>query len=112
MAIAILGASVSDEQLGDYAKLSGEAGFLCLERKGSETYPSKDKAVRFFEVPDLEVAITSIGHDNIVQKEPSWAVLHDPEGHNALLLQAGSVRQPWSLCPSGWQCATFAEARR
>ena len=64
----------------------GGAGFVCLERKGSESYPSKDKAVLFFEVPDLGSAIAAVGQDRVVQSERTW-VLHDPEGHNILLLQ-------------------------
>jgi predicted enzyme related to lactoylglutathione lyase len=61
--IETLGLKVSDEQVGHHAKFDSGAGFVCLERKGSESYPSKDKAVLFFEV------------------------LHNPEGHNILLLQ-------------------------
>lgn len=41
----------------------------------------------FFEVPDLAAAIKAIGKNRIVQSEAKWAVLHDPEGHNILLLQ-------------------------
>jgi len=88
-----LGIPVSDEQVGRYAKLRGEAGFVRLERKGSETYPSQEKAVVLFEVPDLEAAISVIGQEKFVHREPAWAVLHDPEGHNVLLLQAGSERE-------------------
>ena len=51
--IETLGLKVSDEQVGHHAKFDSGAGFVCLERKGSESYPSKDKAVLFFEVPDL-----------------------------------------------------------
>jgi hypothetical protein len=58
-----------------------------LEQKGSESYPSKDKAVLFFAVPDLDAAKTAIGADRLVQSEANWAVLRDPEGHNILLLQ-------------------------
>ena len=82
-----LGLQVSDEQEGRFTKFDGGAGFLCLERKGSESYPSRDKAVLFFQVPDLDAAIHGIGQDRIVQSEPGWAVLHDPEGHSVLLLQ-------------------------
>ena len=88
-----LGIHISDEQVGHYVKLGGEVGFICLERKDSEPYPSEDKAALFFGVPDLAAAIASIGHDKFVHKEPAWAVLHDPEGHNVLLLQAGSKRE-------------------
>ena len=85
-----LGLRVSDERPGHYAKFDSGAGFVCLERKGSESYPSSDKAVIFFEVSDLAAAIGAIGRDRFVRIEAQWAVLHDPEGHNVLLLQAGS----------------------
>ena len=83
----VLGLTVADEQPGRHAKFDSGAGFVCLETKGAESYPSKDKAVLFFEVPNISAAIASIGRDRIVQAEPTWAVLHDPEGHNILLLQ-------------------------
>jgi len=86
-----LGLEVSDEQLGHHAKFDSDAGFVCLEQKGSESYPSSDKAVLFFEVPDLQAAIAAIGQNRLVRSEARWAVLHDPEGHNVLLLQAGSI---------------------
>ena len=82
-----LGLEVSDEQVGHHAKFDSGAGFVCLERKGAESYPSKDKAVVFFEVSDLRSAIAAVGQDRVVQSERTWAVLHDPEGHNILLLQ-------------------------
>jgi len=65
-----------------------------IRRKGVESYPSKDKAVVFFEVPDLQGTVETIGRDRFVQLNENasgqiaWAVLHDPEGHNVLLLQA------------------------
>ncbi len=83
----ILGLKVSYEQEPHFTKFDSGAGFLCLERKGSESYPSRDKAVLFFQVPDLAAAVSAIGQDRIVQSEPGWAGLHDPEGHNVLLLQ-------------------------
>src|SRR5437667_6971894 len=82
-----LNLDLSDEQVGHHAKFESGAGFICLERKGAESYPSKDKAVLFFEVPDLRSAIAAIGKDRLVQSEGTWAVLHDPEGHNILLLE-------------------------
>jgi len=85
--VETMGLEVSDEQIGHHAKFDSGAGFVCLERKGAESYPSKDKAVLFFEVPDLRLAIAAIGQDRLVQSEGTWAVLHDPEGHNILLLQ-------------------------
>jgi len=83
----VLGLAVSEEDETRFAKFDFGAGFVCVERKGSESYPSWDKAVLFFEVPDLEAAINAIGADWFVQREAAWAVLHDPEGHNILLLQ-------------------------
>jgi len=85
-----LGLEVSDEEAGHHAKFDSGAGFICLERKGVESYPSQDKAVLFFEVPDIKAAIAAIGPDRLVQSEGTWAVLHDPEGHNILLLQRSS----------------------
>jgi predicted enzyme related to lactoylglutathione lyase len=86
--VETLGLEVSDEQAGHHARFDSGAGFVCLERKGAESYPSEDKAVLFFEVPNLKLAIAAIGQDRIVHAEQTWAVLHDPEGHNILLLQA------------------------
>ncbi len=85
--VATLGQEVSDEQTSRYVKFESGNGFVCLERKGVESYPSRDKAVLFFEVPDLASAIAAVGKHRIVQSERTWAVLHDPEGHNILLLQ-------------------------
>src|SRR6266568_215729 len=82
---------ISDEQVGHYARFGTSSNFICLERKGSESYPSLDKAVLFFEVADLSAVIEAIGRDRILQSEPErhdrpgWAVIHDPEGHNILL---------------------------
>ena len=83
-----IGLELSDEQIGHHAKFDSAAGFICLERTGAESYPSQDKAVLFFEVPDLSATIAAIGQDKFVQRERTWAVLHDPEGHNVLLLQS------------------------
>lgn len=82
-----LGLEISDDEPGHHAKFNCDKGFLCLERKGVESYPSKDKAVLFFEVPNLEAAIRAIGKEKLLHSERSWAVLHDPEGHNVLLLE-------------------------
>jgi predicted enzyme related to lactoylglutathione lyase len=86
----VLGLRLSEGQAGHFAKFDGGAGFICLERKGSESYPSAHKAVLFFEVPDLQAAITEIGRSRLVRAETEWAVLRDPEDHNVLLLQRGS----------------------
>jgi predicted enzyme related to lactoylglutathione lyase len=87
-----LGLSLSDEQIGHHAKFDSGAGFVCLERKGAESYPSKDKAVLFFETADLKSAVEAVGQDKFVHTEATWAVLHDPEGHNVLLLQSPPAR--------------------
>jgi len=83
----VLGLKISEEEPGHHAKFNSGAGFICLERKGSESYPSKGKAVLFFEVEDLRAALDAIGKDQVVQSTPRWAVLHDPEGHNIILLE-------------------------
>jgi len=87
-----LGLAVSDERTGHHAQFDSGGRFICLERKGAESYPSKDKAVLFFEVPSLKSAMAAIGQEKIVHSEPTWAVLHDPEGHNVLLLQKKTVK--------------------
>jgi predicted enzyme related to lactoylglutathione lyase len=84
---AILGLQIVDEAPGRYAKLDGGPAFVCLERKGLEKYPSRDKAVLFFEIPNLEAVVSSIGSERIVHRSAGWAVLHDPEGHNILLIE-------------------------
>jgi len=38
-----LGLAVSDEQLGHYAKFDSGGIFVCLERKGAESYPPKTR---------------------------------------------------------------------
>jgi predicted enzyme related to lactoylglutathione lyase len=70
-----LGLRVSEDRPGHYAKFESGEGFLCLERKGSESYPSSDKAVLFFHVPDLQSAVTAIGESRFVQSERRWAVI-------------------------------------
>ncbi|HZQ51920.1 MAG TPA: hypothetical protein VFB14_06970 [Bryobacteraceae bacterium] len=84
----ILGLEVTGEEQGHYAKFDTGTGFICLERKGSESYPSSDKAVLFFEVADLKASVDAIGRERFVYATTSWAVLHDPEGHNLLLIQS------------------------
>jgi predicted enzyme related to lactoylglutathione lyase len=85
-----MGLELSDEQAGHHAKFDSGAGFVCLERKGVESYPSEDKAVLFFEVPDLKSTVAAVGQDSLIQSEATWAVLHDPEGHNIIVLQRPS----------------------
>ena len=82
-----LGLEVSDELAGHHARFDSGSGFLCLERKGLESYPSRDKAVLFFEVSDLAATVKALGRERFVQIEAGWAAMHDPEGHTVLLLQ-------------------------
>jgi predicted enzyme related to lactoylglutathione lyase len=92
-----LGLDVFSEQPGHHAQFNVGRAFLCLEKKGVENYPSRDKAVIFLEVPSVREAVEAIGRESFVQVElgaesagPAWAVLHDTEGHNVLLLEARS----------------------
>ena len=82
-----LGLKLADYQPGHFVKFDNATSFVTLVQKGSETYPSKDEATLFFVVPDLEAVKRAIGAERFVQSETNWAVLHDPEGHNILLLQ-------------------------
>lgn len=90
-----LGLELLDEEEGHHARFDAGERFVCLERKGSESYPSRDKAVVFLEVPDLAEAVRVIGEDRMVSTEPlgegrrrPWAALHDPEGYNIVLVEA------------------------
>jgi catechol 2,3-dioxygenase-like lactoylglutathione lyase family enzyme len=86
---AVLGLQIADEDPGHHVKFDSANGFICCESKGAESYPSRDKAVLFFEVDNLAATVAELGGERFVQVEPNWAVLHDPEGHNVLLLQKG-----------------------
>jgi catechol 2,3-dioxygenase-like lactoylglutathione lyase family enzyme len=95
----VLGLPLSGETPGHHAQFSTSGGFVCLERKGAENYPSRNKAVVFLEVPNVAAAVKTIGRGRFAHVEiapqgrsrsaarASWAVLHDPEGHNILLLE-------------------------
>ncbi|HKS82150.1 MAG TPA: VOC family protein [Candidatus Acidoferrales bacterium] len=90
-----LGLTCLDEDASRYARFAAGPTFVCLECKGVESYPSRDKVVLFFEVPDLTAAVNAVGRERILQMaprsdagRPAWAVLHDPEGHNIILLEA------------------------
>jgi len=85
-----LGLAATDEKEGRFVQF-GAAPFLCAERKGTENYPSREKAVVFFEVDDLAAEIERLGRGRFVRIEAGprpWAVLHDPEGYSVLLLEA------------------------
>ncbi len=94
----VLGLDLAEEQAGHHAQFATGAAFVCLEKRGVEDYPSADKAVLFLEVPDLARALEGIGSERVVRAELApatpWAVLHDPEGHNIVLLQASRDSAP------------------
>ena len=92
-----LGLTIFGEQAGHHAQFNVGRAFLCLEKKGkgAENYPSQDKAVIFLEVPNVAATVAAIGQERFVHIEGGagstslpWAVLHDTEGHNVLLLEA------------------------
>jgi hypothetical protein len=89
-----LGLDIFGEQPGHHAQFNVGQAFLCLEKKGVEDYPSRDKAVMFLEVPNVQAAVETIGRERFVHVESGdegtqpWVVLHDSEGHNVLLLEA------------------------
>jgi predicted enzyme related to lactoylglutathione lyase len=88
----VLGLDLVEDMAGHHVKFEAGGTFLCLEKRGVEAYPSADKAVVFFEVADLRQAVEEVGPTHVVRYNPdpasAWAVLHDPEGHNVLLVQA------------------------
>jgi catechol 2,3-dioxygenase-like lactoylglutathione lyase family enzyme len=87
-----LGLTLGDAAANHHARFDTPTGFVCLEKKGVENYPSANKAVLFIGVADLRRAGEALGTDHIVRYEPtadrSSAVIHDPEGHNILLVEA------------------------
>jgi len=66
----LLGLELCEEQAGHFAKFHSASGVVCLESKGSESYPSRDKAVLFFEVNNLAASVAAIGREHFVQIEP------------------------------------------
>jgi predicted enzyme related to lactoylglutathione lyase len=87
----VLGLELAEVQAGHHAKFKTPGGFVCLERQGVEDYPSAGKAVLFLEVSNLSEAIERVGPDRVIRRgargSSTWAVVHDPEGHNILLIQ-------------------------
>jgi catechol 2,3-dioxygenase-like lactoylglutathione lyase family enzyme len=88
----VLGLELAEIQAGHHAKFTTTGGFVCLECRGAEDYPSADKAVVFFEVANLARALERVGPNRVIKRgsdgRGAWAVLHDPEGHNVLLLES------------------------
>lgn len=60
--------------------------------RGVLLLPLVDRDESRLEVADLASGMAVIGPDRLVQPEDTWAVLHDPEAHNVLLLQRSSER--------------------
>jgi predicted enzyme related to lactoylglutathione lyase len=93
----VLGLDLVEMEPGHHAKFDTAGGFVCLEKRGVEDYPSADKAVVFLEVADLRQTVDRIGADRLVKHETDgprpWAVLHDPAGHNVMLLQVPNSGQ-------------------
>src|SRR5207247_5427272 len=65
----VLGLELAEMQNGHHAKFTTPAGFICLERRGVEDYPSADKAVLFLEVTNLSQAIERIGADRLLSPD-------------------------------------------
>jgi catechol 2,3-dioxygenase-like lactoylglutathione lyase family enzyme len=91
----VLGLELLDQEAGHHARFNAGECFVCVERKGSEPYPSRDKAVVFLEVSHLADAVRCIGEEKIIASKPlsegrrlPWAALHDPEGYNIVLVEA------------------------
>jgi predicted enzyme related to lactoylglutathione lyase len=89
--IEALGLQLEEDDPNHHVKFSAGPGFLCLERKGVEDYPSAEKAVVFLEVASLQSAVARVGASNVLRSVPDgeqpWAAVRDPEGHTVLLLQ-------------------------
>jgi predicted enzyme related to lactoylglutathione lyase len=90
-----LGLELIEDDADHHAKFDGQSGFICVEKKGVESYPSQDKAVIFLEVADLQSMIGKLGAERFAgfgSKDENgrvpWAAMHDPEGYNVLLIQA------------------------
>jgi len=87
----VLGLELAEAQADHHAKFTTPSGFVCLERQGVEDYASANKAVLFLEVSNLSEALERVGPDRVIRRgargSSAWAVLHDPEGHNILLIQ-------------------------
>ncbi len=92
----VLGLPLAEEDPERFAQFAPAGAFLCLERKGVEEYPSEDRAVVFFQTPDLQQLIQRVGEARFVRIERDasapWAVLHDPDGHNILIVEGTGVQ--------------------
>src|SRR5205814_2671288 len=108
----VLGLELAEMQNGHHAKFTTPAGFICLERRGVEDYPSADKAVLFLGVTNLSHAIDRIGADRVIKRgrrgSRAWALLHDPEGHNitSFCLSAPQNRPNQAMERTATRCAS------
>ncbi|MGA2589775.1 MAG: hypothetical protein ABSH32_07670 [Bryobacteraceae bacterium] len=71
-----LGVELTSEQAGHHAQF-GASPFLSLECKGAESYPSRDKAVVFVEVPNLQAAVDRLAN---LSCSSNWARQAVPHG--------------------------------
>jgi catechol 2,3-dioxygenase-like lactoylglutathione lyase family enzyme len=101
----VIGLPVEEDQRDHHVRLSPEGGFVCLERRGVESYPSIEKAVVFLEIADLRAAVQSVGTERFTRIElsvtPPWAVLPDPDGHSVLLVQGAGRGAPQEESTAG-----------
>jgi hypothetical protein len=72
-----LGLELAEESAGHFAQFGAGGSFVCVESKGSENYPSLDKAVLFFEVPDLAATVELLGPIASCAMSPRL----NPDGH-------------------------------
>src|ERR1700721_4120723 len=73
-----LGLNIVGEQPGHHAQFNVGRAFLCLEKKGVEDYPSRDKAVIFLEVPSIATAVEGLGQElfsTIPRASKGWGAL-------------------------------------
>jgi catechol-2,3-dioxygenase len=92
-----LGLNVIEDDIGHHIKVSTGDAFLCMERKGVETYPSPEKAVLFFDVPSLRDLADRLDPSIILQRGSRagrpWLAVRDPEGHTVLFLEGKHENQ-------------------
>ena len=84
-----LGPRISDEQPVTRPSSVLMPRLSAWKQKGPSPIPPAIRPCFSFEVPDPPAAVTAIGQHCSARSQPRWAVLHDPEGHNILLLPAG-----------------------
>src|SRR5262249_208032 len=77
----VLGLPLEEEQPRHHAKFAPQGGFLCLERKGVENYPSQDKAVVFLEVADATAGRSR--HPRCEHRRPPTVVKTRPSSEYA-----------------------------